>query len=109
MAADSLRALTAGRAFVGFVDQAGRKSGFLTVPLVQTPDLPQAAFEALRARMLEASPSAEDAQKAAELIFERERMLIRAARIVEVPPPDPTTFREPLRRRRVTKKPPEKA
>ena len=105
----NLRALTAGRAFVGFVDQAGRKSGFLAVPLIQTPELPQVEFEALRARMLEASPSAEDAGKAAALVLERERMLMLAARTVEIPPPDPVTFREPLRKPRLPKKRPEKA
>ena len=98
MAADALRSLTAGRAYVGFVDQAGRKSGFLVVPLIQTPELPQPAFEALRARMLEASPSAEAAEKAGALLLERERMLMRAARVVEIPPPDPTNLREPLRK-----------
>jgi hypothetical protein len=110
MAADALRGLTAGRAFVGFVDQAGRKSGFLAVPLVQTQELTQSAFEELRARMLDQSPSATDAEKAAALVSGRERMLMRAARIVEVPPPDPTTFREPIRtrNRKLPRKPPEK-
>jgi DNA helicase HerA-like ATPase len=104
MAADVLRGLTAGRAFVGFVDQVGRKSSLLAVPLVQTPELSQAAFEALRERMLAASPSAENAEKAASLVLERERLLMRAARVVEVPPPDPTTFREPLRKPKLPKK-----
>jgi len=109
MAADALRGLPAGRAFVGFVDQAGRKSGYLVVPLVQSPDLPETAFEELRARMLEASPSAESAEKAAALTLERERMLLSAARTVEVPPPDPTSFREPAPKRRLAKRPPGKA
>jgi len=109
MAADALRGLPAGRAFVGFVDHAGRKSGYLAVPLVQTPDLPEAAFEELRARMLETSPSAESAEKAAALTLERERMLLSAARTVEVPPPDPTSFREPAPKRRLAKRPRDEA
>jgi DNA helicase HerA-like ATPase len=109
MAADGLRALTAGRAYIGFVDHSGRKNGFLTVPLVRTPALSDAEFIALRTRMLEGSPSAEAAEKALALTLERERMLLRAARTVEIPPPDPTTFREPLPKRRLPKKPPAKA
>ena len=109
MAGDLLRALTAGRAYFSYVDRIGRKDGSLTVRNVPSPKISQLAFEALRMRMLEASPSAKDAKQAAALILERERMLILAARTVEIPPPDPVTFREPLRKLRLPKKRPGKA
>ena len=91
-----MRSLTAGRAFVGFVDQTGRKSGYLAVPFIESPKLAQADFVALRTRLLDASPSAEDAASACAHIAERERLLMRAACVADMPPPDPESFREPV-------------
>jgi hypothetical protein len=57
MAAQALRNLTTGRAFVNFVDGSGMKAALLTVPNVKTYTLPETEFEELR-RRVDASPSA---------------------------------------------------
>ncbi len=57
-AAQTLRNLTAGRAFINFVDGAGMKAALLHVAPVQSRAPSKEAFDSLRAAVLNASPSA---------------------------------------------------
>jgi hypothetical protein len=75
MAATVLRNLTAGRAAINFVDADGMKTAALTVANVQSHALPQAAFEALRERVFDASPSAIPIEQAKANVTERHREL----------------------------------
>jgi len=89
-AAQTLRGLSTGQAFVNFVDGDGVKAAVLSVPRVENCAPAPAAFEELRKRVLEQSPSASRAGYARQQIDERERRLI-AATLPEREPAEPDT------------------
>jgi hypothetical protein len=95
MAAQTLRNLTAGEAFVNFVDQHGMHPGLLTVPDVQSFAPAPSAFEELRTCVLERSISATAIERASALIANREeRLLLSAQQARELPEPKvPADFR----------------
>lgn len=78
-AAQTLRSLKTGQGFVNFVGQNGMQAALCAVPPVHTTTLSDDAFAALRQRMLEESPSAIAADRAAECVAEREQRLIAEA------------------------------
>ena len=80
MAAQTLRNLTAGKAFVNFVDASGMHPALLTVPAMQSFAPEPSAFEALRTHVLDRSPSATTIARATALITDREQRLLQAAR-----------------------------
>jgi hypothetical protein len=79
MAAQVLRNLTAGRAAVSFVDATGMKTAALQVAHVESYALPPSEFEELRARVLDASPSATPLQTAVANLVVRKAALNEAA------------------------------
>lgn len=79
MAAQVLCNLTTGRAAISFVDTGGMKRAALTVAHVETPSLPEVEFNALRERVLAASPSATPVAEALQSINVRSAALIEAA------------------------------
>jgi hypothetical protein len=94
MAAAVLRNLTAGRAAISFVDGAGMKTAALTVANVNSRALPPAEFDALRARVLDASPSATRVDTAATNVAAREKALIAEAgrTVMHCEPPTPAGY-----------------
>ena len=65
LAAQTLRSLKTGQAFVNYVGAAGMQAALLRVPRVKSEPLTEAKFLALRTRMLDASPSALLSEEAA--------------------------------------------
>lgn len=106
MQGELLRSLPPGTAAVSFVDGARRESTILKVPFVSLPSLPEADFWTLRARFLDMAPSTKPAHTASRMIEDRERAIIAEAVSAIAPPPEPNSFREPVRR---PKKPDERA
>lgn len=100
MAAQTLRNLTTGHAFVNFVDATGMKAALLTVPKIVPYSLAEAEFVELRRRVLDGSPSAVSAQEARERLDARERTLIARADAerVSAEPDDPGDFRHKKKR-----------
>lgn len=78
-AAQTLRSLKTGQGFVNFVGQDGMQAALCAVPPVHKTTLSDEAFTALRQRMLDESPSAIAADRAAECVAEREQRLIAEA------------------------------
>jgi len=105
MAAQTLRTLTTGRAFVNFVDASGMKAALLTVPNVRTCALPTAEFEELRRRVLDESPSALPVDEARTYLEERKRALISQAQAsrAAAEPDEPGEFRHKKKRPRKPK------
>jgi Type IV secretion-system coupling protein DNA-binding domain len=100
MAASVLRNLTAGRAAINFVDSEGMKAGSLTVANVESYALPQAQFEALRERVLEASPSAVRIEEAAANVADRHNYLKEfIAKTQPTEPETPAGFKTKRKRR----------
>jgi hypothetical protein len=89
MAAQTLRNLTTGTAFINFVDASGMKAALLAVPDVKSYAPAPEDFERLRVRVLEASPSASRAEGAYEIIIWRKKALIELAQRA-LRPPEPT-------------------
>ncbi len=79
MAAQTLRNLTAGRAFINFVDQSGMHAGLISVPNIPERNLPLPAFELLRERVMAASTAATPTDIALQLVARRERDLVARA------------------------------
>ena len=86
MAAQTLRNLTTGTAFVNFVDATGMKAALLTVPNVQSYAPPPEEFERIRFGMLEASPSALPSKDARQVVARRKDILIDRAQRALLPP-----------------------
>jgi hypothetical protein len=78
-AGQALRSLVTGKAFINFVDGAGMQAGLLTVAPVHSRAPNGAQFEELRARILDASPSAARIDAARAHLADRRRALIEAA------------------------------
>jgi len=89
MAAQMLRCLNTGSAYVRYFDRMGAKETFLAVPRVTESVLSDDAFAALRDRVLSQSPSASPTDQAREHVAARERAIINAAREASAPP-EPT-------------------
>lgn len=95
MAAAVLRNLTAGRAAISFVDAAGMKTAALMVANVDSRALAATEFDALRARVLDASPSATRVDTAIANVAAREKALIAEAGNTtrRCEPPTPAGYR----------------
>ena len=92
VAAEALRALPTGRAYVSYVGKVGLVSAALSVPHVAEHPLSNDAFQELRQRLLAASPSAMPADVAAARVEERERKFLRRRSVQEIDD-EPKTFR----------------
>jgi hypothetical protein len=86
MAAQMLRCLKTGSAYIRYFDHTGARETFLAVPAVVEHTIADAAFEALRDRVLSASPAASTAEAAREHLAARERAIINAAQVARTPP-----------------------
>jgi PAS domain-containing protein len=86
MAAQTLRNLTTGTAFINFVDATGMKAALLAVPEVRSYAPEPAAFEQLRLRILDASPSAQPSAEAHSLVARRKALLMDIAKRASEPP-----------------------
>jgi DNA-binding Lrp family transcriptional regulator len=85
-AAQLLRCLKAGQAYVRYFDADGARETFLTVPRVTECAISDAEFATIHSSVFAASPSASQAAVAREKVAERERTLIAEARAALVPP-----------------------
>ncbi|MCC6947013.1 MAG: type IV secretion system DNA-binding domain-containing protein [Bradyrhizobiaceae bacterium] len=100
-AAQALRTLGAGQAFLHFVDANGMKTARVTVPRVRQVVVPDAAYDVLRGRILAASPFGLPTEQADRLMHERETALFaECAKIVasETDGEHPGEFRVPAKR-----------
>jgi hypothetical protein len=100
-AAQALRSLPAGQAFMHFVDAEGMKSARVQVPLVQQIAVSAERFAQLRERILECSAFATRSAEAERTLREREEALLREAqrlkdRVHELA--EPGSFRVPAPR-----------
>lgn len=104
MAAQTLRTLKTGTAFVNYVDQKGMHATLLSVPRISDCALSAMSFSALRDEILVRSPSAMCSLAAREAVERREQLLIEAARTAEIDrePVAPADFR--TKRKRVAKR-----
>ncbi len=95
MAAQTLRNLLTGTAFINFVDQSGMKAALLRVPEVKSFAPERRAFEILRARVLADSPSALPAAEAQDNVIRRHERLVALAaqRLLSREPDKPSDFR----------------
>ena len=94
MAAQRLRALKTGMAFINYVDHTGANSALLQVPLRKTRPLSAERFAAVRDSIFAKSPSALPVEQARACLGDRRAALIAAARIRRLPPPEPLEARE---------------
>jgi hypothetical protein len=86
MAAQMLRCLNTGLAYVRYFDRMGARETFLAVPRVTECVIADDEFGALRDRVLAESPSASPTDQARERVAAREQAVINAAREASVPP-----------------------
>jgi hypothetical protein len=95
MAAQTLRNLKTGTAFINFVDATGMKAALLAVPDVKSYAPAPEDFERLRSRVLEASPSASRTEDAHQNVERRKQRLIEVSeRALRPPEPSaPADFR----------------
>jgi hypothetical protein len=75
LAAQTLRNLTTGKAFINFLDASGTKAGLLTVPSVRSRAPSAAEFEELRIRIFDGSSSATPIEEARTHLSNRQRAL----------------------------------
>ena len=85
MAAQLLRCLKTGSAYVRYFDRSSARETFLAVPRVVEYSISDEVFEALRERVLSASPAAVATESAREHVDERERELIGEAIAANTP------------------------
>jgi len=78
-AAQTLRNLTTGKAFINFVDRAGAHAALLTVPLVEGRAPGAAEFDELRSRVFDSSPSASPIGEARAHLARRQRAVAERA------------------------------
>ena len=90
MAAQTLRNLTTGTAFINFVDATGMKAALLQVPDVKSYAPTATELERIRTRILEASPSASRTEDARQIVARRKHALIELAQRATTPP-EPAT------------------
>ncbi len=96
MAAQALRSLPTGAAFVSYVGRRGLVASHLAVPRVAEYPLTNDGFEALRKELLARSPSALPADMAEALVEERERSFLTLGNPAD-DDDDPDSFRVPAR------------
>ena len=102
-AGQTLRSLVTGKAFINFVDATGMQAGLLTVAPVQSRAPKGAAFEELRARILDASPSSVRIDAARVHVTDRRRALIEEAeKLRSREPASPAGYR--IKKKRAPKK-----
>lgn len=92
-AAQQLRSLPAGQAFMHFVDAEGMKSARVQVPLVRQITVATERFARLRAQILDHSAFARTTEAATRAISEREWMLFKEAQQMK---DDASELAEPL-------------
>src|SRR5262245_6743062 len=93
-AAQTLRSLTTGKAFINLVDGTGMKAGLLTVPPVQSRAVQPAELDEIRACILDASPSAMRIEAARAHATDRRLALTDlAAKQKSQEPPSPEGYR----------------
>jgi hypothetical protein len=93
MAAQTLRTLATGRAFINYVGSAGMVPVLLTVPRISEHPLSTEAFAALRERILSKSTAATPVAQAVALVSAREQKLLDARATAATEIPEPETFR----------------
>jgi hypothetical protein len=102
-AAQTLRSLTTGKAFINFVDANGMKAGLLTVAPVRSRAPEE--FDELRARILDTSPSSARIEAARSHVADRRRGLMEEAeKLRSREPASPKGYR--TKKTRVPKKVP---
>jgi hypothetical protein len=94
-AAQTLRSLRAGEAFVSFVDDAGMQNARIRVPLVRPVPISDRTFTAVRTLIFSKSPSAIETAAAIEVLEEREKKLFDDAQTLLEPDEElePNDFR----------------
>ena len=98
-AAQTLRNLTTGRAFINFVDHGGMRAALISVPNLRAITLSDEAFASLRAQVLEASPAATRSDVAGEHVVRRKRALMQqAATAQDKEPENPAGYRTKKKR-----------
>jgi hypothetical protein len=90
MAAQTLRNLTAGRAFINLVDRSGMHAGLISIPNVQACSVPPEAFDLLRERIMARSSASIPSDLARECVAGRERDLIAKAAADRTKEPETT-------------------
>jgi hypothetical protein len=98
-AAQMLRSLPTGMAFINFVDHTGMNSAVLRVPQRKMPLLSHEAFAALAENIQSRSPSAQPTAQAKEVVRARRVRLIKAAQQQRLPrsePADAKGYRIPI-------------
>jgi hypothetical protein len=105
MAAQMLRCLNTGLAYVRYFDRGGARETFLAVPHVTECVIADDAFGVLRDQVLAQSPSASPADDARERVAARERALINAALDACAPPEPPTPAEYRVKKNRPTPDP----
>jgi hypothetical protein len=103
-AAQTLRGLTAGHAFINFVDADGMHAALIKVAPVQSCAPSHEEFEPLRERILNASPSASPISEAIEHIESRQRELLAAAERTRAPAEPDTLAGFRIKKKRLSKK-----
>jgi hypothetical protein len=92
MAAQTLRNLPTGRAFINYVGQSGMVPVLLTVPRISELPLSDEDFALLRERILSRSIAATPIAEALSIVSDREQLLLdERAKAAECP--EPETFR----------------
>lgn len=94
MAAQQLRSLTVGEAYLSYVGMDGWRGTRLSVPRVGSPRISAEGFSTIRERIFAASPSALPALDAQNAITQRERKLIDGAKLLNQSPPEPEEPKE---------------
>ena len=95
LAAQQLRGLAAGEAYVSYTDDRGMQSGRVLVPLVRQVAVSDRTFNSIRTLLLTRSPSALETAAAATQLEQREEKLMgEAKKTGDVE--EPETFRVPL-------------
>ena len=79
LAAQKLRSLAAGQAYISYTDERGIQSARVTVPRVKQIAVSNATFAGIRAMIFSHSPSALPVTTAIEQLDDRERKLLSAA------------------------------
>jgi hypothetical protein len=98
-AAQTLRGLPTGKAFINFVDATGMKAALLTVAPVRSRAPGAAEFEELRARVLDASASSARIDSARAHVADRRRALVREAeKLRSAEPTSPRGYRTKKKR-----------
>ncbi len=93
MAAQTLRTLPTGHAFLNYVGRHGMVASFLVVPPIKDVPITNDAFNALRERFLSQSAAAIPAALARTLVDERERAFLEFTQQKATQEPEPESFR----------------